>query len=756
MTEQVIIDSHPAQKAAKEGSISKLDTAIEFMWLLIIFLPPLYFNPLENQAFFFAKSLLLQFLTLILLGVVIGQWFLNVRGNSSVRLTDYVKKSPLQVAVICFGLIWIVSSVLSIMPEWSFWGSIHRSNGLITEIYWIVFFFIIAAKMRSSAQIYRALYTLIISAGIVSLIGILQFFNPQILPWFSAGGRIFSTDGNALSLSAFLAMVIPVNLALLILTSYDKSEIRSKKIFKLTGVFAILVLQICCLCLAQYSITLLIFVIGIFVFFTLIGIFLKKRLALALGIITLVSIAVTGVILLGQIISTAKPASPAGSNDPGTTIAEQIGLKTLGARTLIWEAAADIILKSPEVAFYQDNYHFLRKIIGYGPETFIVTIQTVYPTALKSVDTYGANFIAQPENHYLYLGATVGILGLISFLTIIIVFAYQSLKLLIKSTKLEIALIISAFIAAIVQYCAHMLFNPTAIDPELVFWLIMGLAAVFIKLESPLNAIAQTDQENLLKQRHIIPEDKSNIARRIISAVIIVIFVGVALGLTIRPLLADMKLQQALDLWPQDKQMALTTFAEAAKTEAFEASYYGYLGYYAYLKATSSTDSDERTRLLEVSVAAYDLADRMEPHIAYWNYMPADVFTYWAKSGVEDKWPRAIYLYESADGLFPENAVIINKLALALMLRGDYAAAKQKLVQSQEADPSWSQTSFYTGLLNIYENGPGSSAEYFISPVRNGINNIGYFMDFCRKISLYKEIVPIAEELKLYANKKAD
>jgi len=755
VTEQVIIDSHTAQNEAGERQRGWLDKVIEFMWLVIIFLIPLYFNPLEHQAFYYAKALLLQTLVLILLGVVTGQWFLNLGRKKAIGLREYCRTSPLQITVVFFGLVWIISTVLSIMTGHSFWGSVQRSNGLVTEIYWMVFFFIIAGKIDSLSQIRRALLALSISSGIVSLIGIMQFFNPHILPWFSLRWRIVATDGNALSLSAFLAMVIPVTLAMTILAACDKQEIRRKKTIKLTGSFIILILQICCLCMAQYSITILLFIIGIFIFFTLIGIFLKKKLILILGVMVLLSIATTATVLLGQLLSPAETASSAGGNDAGKTIAGQMGLRTLGDRVLIWRAAADITLKSPEVAFYHDDYRFLRKFIGYGPETFIATVQVVYPSEIKSRDTYSAEFLAQPENHYLYLGATLGILGLISFLAIIIVFVYQSLKLLVKPAKPEIILIISAFIAAVVQYCAHMLFSPTAINPELVFWLIMGLTAVFIKLESPINASVQMDRNYLLTQRHIIPEDKANIARCVISALIIVIFAGVAVGLTARPLMADITLQKGLNLWSKDKGAALNSLYEATKMEPFEASYYGYRGYYLFMKARESRNAEEKVMLLEASVAAYTLADEMEPHLAYWTYMPADVYTYWAKSGAEDKWPQAIYLYESADELFPENAMINNKLALALMLRGDYEAARQRLEQSQIYDPSWMQTSFFRGLLDIYENGQGSAAENFIYPVRQKLHDIGYFMDFCRQLTIYNEVTPVAQELKIYAGKNA-
>ena len=382
----------------------RLETAIECVWLLTIFLVPLAYDPFCLDSYYFVKSLTLVFLVCVLLGLVLAQWLLRKHEISWRDLPDKVKRSPLQVAVLVFGLIWIISTACSIMPYKSLWGNLAGSVGLLPNISWIIFFLILSQKIRSRQQVYRALYALVISSAIVCLIGIVQFF---LAPWGLLGGRVVSIDGNPLSLSGFIAMILPVTLALIVLTWYAPLS-RTRKWIRFIGLLVVFVLQMCCLALAQYSITLLLFIIGIFAFFVLAGIFLQRRATLALSIFSLLLVGIIAAVLLGQMLVPQNGVSPGESRNPSATVAEQVGLGTLPIRLQTWQCALEVITQSPEIPYLQDNLHCLRRLIGYGPETFIAMSQTRFPPAWKGTYTFGSLVISQPENHYLYLAANSG------------------------------------------------------------------------------------------------------------------------------------------------------------------------------------------------------------------------------------------------------------------------------------------------------------------------------------------------------------
>ncbi|MEI6186622.1 MAG: O-antigen ligase family protein, partial [Dehalococcoidia bacterium] len=685
---------------AKTKGPGRLDVALEVTWLLIIFLVPLYFNPLCWDSYFFCKTLLFQFLTFVLLGLAIARWLLDRHGRRDVNLIAWIKQSPLEAAAVVLGLAWVVSTMFSIMPYRSLWGTVVWRNGLGTVLCWITFFLVISRCMSSRTQVNRALYTLLISSGLVSAIGILQFLLQGIMPIAMLGGRVASTDGNPLSLSAFIAMTIPITLAVLIICSYGR-EVRYKR-FNITGLSLLLLLQFTCLVLAQYSLTILLYVIGIFTFLGLVSVFLRRNTALALSIISMLVIAIVAVALMGQLVMPGSGNSPGTAGSEDKPVAEQVGMPTLGIRTQIWQDAIEIIRNAPDIPLVKDNVHALRRLVGYGPETFMAVSQVYFPASFKSEYTSTSAILAQPENHYLYLAVTTGILGLLCFLGVIAVFFLLGFRILSRTKEREDILVISALVAAIVQYCAHVFFNPSLIVPDMVFWLMLSLMVVINKLSA--------DEQDLTASDHSRPLDTTvydgpapSRQRIWMAVIVIVLLTSTGAGLTVPSMYANMKLREGIILWGQGNDKFVESFAEAVSAEPQETYYYGQLGYRAYSGAVAVKDPVRKAGLYKVGTAAYKAGTGLEPPQAYWHYMLADTYMYSVKTGNGEKLSEALKSYERADALFPGNAVILNKWALALMLNGDYAEAGRKLAESRDADGEWIQTTYYTGLLEVYE-----------------------------------------------------
>jgi tetratricopeptide (TPR) repeat protein len=723
-----------------------LEKAIEYVWLLTIFLVPLAYDPFCLNPYYFVKSLVLVFLVCMLLGLVLAQWLLSKHEISWKSLFDKFKRSPLQVAVLVFALIWIISTACSIMPYKSLWGNLAGSVGLLPNISWIIFFLILSQKIKSRKQVYRALYALVIASAIVCLIGIVQFF---LAPWGLLGGRVLSIEGNPLSLSGFIAMVLSITLLLIILVWYSPQD-KIRKLVTFSGLLVIFALQAWCLVLAQYSITLLLFVIGIFTFFVLIGIFLQRKTTLGLSILSLLFIVLVAVALLGQMIIPENGVSPGESRTQNATVAEQVGLGTLPIRLQTWQCAVEVITQSPEIPYLQDNWHFLRPLIGYGPETFIAMSQTRFPPAWKATYTFESLVISQPENHYLYLALTLGILGLLAFLVILGIFFYKGFKYLLRSRERNSILLISAFIAAIVQYCAHVFFDPSVITAELVFWLVLALTVAEIRIHSEGEITLPKQPVDVEEEGQKAAETGPGLIKKLISMIVIMIFIAIGAGLTATPLLANTYIQSGLTLYNKDKNAAMAMYTEAARIEPRQSYYHNFVGDLAYMMAQGSSDPQEKAKLLSLSESAYYDAIRVDPVMAIWYYRLADVDVYWALNGNKDKFDDAIGLYEKADRIFPANPVILNKWALALIFKGDYQAAEQKLADSSKSDPLWIQTSFFQGLLEIYNGDKQAAADFIITPVKSDAKDIAYYINFCSTLTTYRagEIDKVSGALK--------
>lgn len=728
---------------------------MEITWLVVIFLIPVFYNPQSHKVFTLNKASLFQFLVVAMLALWLADWLLSQsryhRLNWRAAWT-----SSLHLAILIFGLLAIISTAASITPAISFWGSYYRKAGLLTLICWILFFLIVAQQMRSRTQLLRAAYALLLSSAVVSIMGVLQYYFPDVISRIlpnPVAVRISSTVGNPLFLSSFLAMVVPFNLALILHVWSRRKERKSTVI--LASLAVLLVLEFWCLLLAQYSITILLYIISLVIFILVWGIVQRKRLVMGLGLTCLIALTIIAAVLMAPLLF-EKTGSETGKpqQEGPILISEEVGLENLGGRVEYWRGAADILIKSPEVPYSNDRWHFIRRAIGYGPETFTVTFQLFFPENLKSDITNINILVDRPHNDYLYLASTMGLLGLMSFLAILAVFFYLCFRYLRRATVNMDKLFLIAMAAATIQYMADIFFNLSTITPELVFWLILAMTCVigrFIENKIPVSAElkeAYTDQRR----------GTSNVTRTrfYVSLGCVLALVIVGLIIAIRPFLADIYLEKGLKLQSTDSAQAVYALDQATRIEPEEANYWHALGAYTYYVGRHVKEQSFKTKVVATAAEDQYKAAELSRYVAYEYYSLADVCTYWAWSGATDKWSVAMSFYDKASQLFPGNAVILDKWSLALIIKGDLAEAKTKLDYAASCDSNWANTSFLHGLLLAREGKKEEAALKLTQPIIDRPANLNYFIDLCNDFKLYDMLSPLEDSLKIYAEERSD
>jgi O-antigen ligase/tetratricopeptide (TPR) repeat protein len=720
--------------------------ALEITWLAVIFLIPLFFNPLSHQAFYLNKALLLQFLVMLMLAFWTADLVLSRASHKEIKWRG-ILSSPLHLTILVFGLLAILATAVSITPAISFWGSYFRKAGLLTLLCWILFFLILAQKLRNKTQMLRAIYALLLSSGIVSVLGILQYFFPSILPNLELTGRIFSTSGNALSLSGFLAMVIPFNLALIVYAWNKRKEAYNTRI--LICLVILLALQFWCLWLAQYSITILLYIIAPVVFILLLGIVKRKKLMLSIGVFCLLALGIIAGLLMSPLISPSTNArAPETPSLESPLDTKELGLKTLDWRMQYWRSAINIVVKSPEVPFSNDRLHDFRRLIGYGPETFIITFQLFLPEDMEEHQTLMSAPLTRPHNHYLYLATTMGLLGLMSFLSMLAVFFYLCFRYLRRAKTDIYILLLTAMAAGMVQYMADVFFNPSTISPELVFWLTLSFVPVFGRLTMS-NEPEQTQAADSTRL-DISRKSYFNKTRRDISAGCVLLLIVIGFGITVRPFLADMYLHKGLNLQARYSEKAMPALDKAVRLAPGEAVYWHSLGSYEYFVACIVKEEALKTDILTLATNHLKKARELEPYVAYRYHVLADVYTYWAEAGATDKWPIALSLYDKASQLIPRNAIILNKWALALIIKGDLDEAQTKLDYSASIDPNWAETSFLSDLLLAREGKDDEAVLKLSATIQDKSANLNYFIDLCRHLMVYDMVSPLRDSLEVY------
>jgi tetratricopeptide (TPR) repeat protein len=395
-----------------------------------------------------------------------------------------------------------------------------------------------------------------------------------------------------------------------------------------------------------------------------------------------------------------------------------------------WKAAWDIITDPPDVPFSNDNLRLIRPIIGYGPETFMVTMQQTYPgDAQDRVPLFFK--LSRPHNHYLYLATTIGVLGLTAFLAILAMFFYMSFRHVFMARDELDKLLLIAALASMTGFLADCLFNPETLTGNLVFWLSLSIVPALIKLARAQSNHHDVDDREITKNHSVSGSDRT---RRRLAPFFVLLLMAIAVGITVRPFLADVYFQRGLNLNVRGSPEAVRVLEKAVKLQTSETTYLSTVGLYYYRSARLTSDESQKTKYLELSTQYYQQAKEAEPLVAYHYHILADVHSYRAVQGDAEKWSEALSLYEQASKLFPGNVLILNKWVLALIASGDLNEAREKLQRAVDIDPSWIGN-LMCGLI-IMERGDDSVQEIVYNMDVNKMNprDPFYFVPLCRYI----------------------
>ncbi len=209
---------------------------IEAGWLAAVVAVPLFFNIYSARTFEPDKITLLRSIT----GIMILAWIISVvergmsnPGDASLPLADRLRqwlKKPLVLPTLALVSVYIISTIFSISPWVSLWGSYQRLQGTYSFLSYVVIFALMAGNLQTREQVDRLVTIIIITSIPVSLYGIVQRYGLDPLPW--AGDvteRVASNMGNAIFVASYLIMVMPLTITRLIesMTAIIKEESAS-------------------------------------------------------------------------------------------------------------------------------------------------------------------------------------------------------------------------------------------------------------------------------------------------------------------------------------------------------------------------------------------------------------------------------------------------------------------------------------------------------------------------------------------------
>ena len=186
------------------------DRVIEAGWLVAAMAVPLLFNIYSSRVFEPDKLTLLRSIAL----VMCLAWVIKAleRGVTRKRVAGFFSL-PLVIPTLILVGVYLLTTLTSIVPRVSLWGSYQRLQGTYTTLSYAVIFFLTLLTLKSRRQLDRLVTAMVIVSLPVALYGIVQHFKLDPLPWVGdVTYRVASSMGNSIFVAAYLIMVVPLTL----------------------------------------------------------------------------------------------------------------------------------------------------------------------------------------------------------------------------------------------------------------------------------------------------------------------------------------------------------------------------------------------------------------------------------------------------------------------------------------------------------------------------------------------------------------
>ncbi len=396
-------------------------------------------------------------LTYGLTGIIVGAFIIKyiIKGTLPSGGMHRLMR-PFDIPILIFLVSQILSTIFSIDKHVSLYGYYSRFHGgLASTISYISLYFVFTREfMHNKKFVFKAFNASLISSLLVSLYAILQRLGIDKEIWVQdVQNRVFSTLGQPNWLAAYLSVIILISLSLYIREKDWKKELYliASLIFYIAIIFTksrsgFLGLWI------GLVILILFLSPNIKSYFTtfyknkFLNLFFNKIVVILIAFFLLSFVYGTPFSFVEPYSFTGvknklvqKPVEKTEEVKPQGPALESGGTESGAIRKIVWQGAIDIF----------KNYPFF----GSGVETFAFSYYQFRPIEHNLTSEWDFLY-NKAHNEYLNFAATTGIIGLGSYLLIIIVFILKTFYDRLKGKMAETALsfgLLSAFLSILIS-----------------------------------------------------------------------------------------------------------------------------------------------------------------------------------------------------------------------------------------------------------------------------------------------------------------
>lgn len=417
------------------------------MFNILFFVTPLIFYKNTSELFEFNKIIILYGFT----ALIVSAWAIQ-----SIRIKKFIfKKTILDLPLIIYLSIYLISSLLSIDTRTSFLGYYGRFNGgLISQICYALLYWAFVSNMTEK-QAKQSLVVSLWSIAIASILGTLEHFGifatcgMMGLGWSEScwlqdvQSRVFSTLGQPNWLAATITALMPITWYFAIFNKVNsnfKFQISNLIWFLTSTLFFVTLL------FTKSRSGLLAFGVEAIIFWGFIFLIEKNKYLKEFIFIFLSFSLLTFVFLFRPTINNQQPTTVA------APVLESGGTESGTIRKFVWLGALLVFKHYP--------------ILGTGPETFAFSFPMYKPVGHNLTSEWDFLY-NKAHNEFLNYLANTGLLGFLSYTVLII----YSLLILFKNKRFDL---LAGYIAILVTN----FFGFSVVPISLLFFLFPAIASV--------------------------------------------------------------------------------------------------------------------------------------------------------------------------------------------------------------------------------------------------------------------------------------
>lgn len=605
------------------GSIC--DKVIEYgIYAIVFFVPLLPFFYLSEPIFLSAKAVTLQALTFTTLFIFLVKIMNTYK--------DKIVKTGLELPILSFVVAVFCSTVFSINFFTSLEGLFSTHEGLYIFLSYVLVIFLISNNVKKT-QIDNIFFIMLITGGLMSIYGLFQYLTTQNLQ------RITSLFPDPNLFGGFLIMPILVGLSTLLFKKLRYTELMfiiSLMIIYLVALFltysraAFLSLIITSLFLIVYKFK---------------EVFNKK----------IVIVCLTGTMLIFIFFFIF------GNVSPKILLSRKEAIIT---RIEIWKSTLYMIREYPIIGSGLDTFGLLFP--KYKSETYVIS--------------QGGNPMLPvgPHNLILQVSHSIGIVGLFTYLWLLVTFLMKIIPLLnrvntLGDDKCRIISLLSALIGFLIvtQFSFH------SISANLYFWILIGVGTLMWR-----------DKNN----QNIKKSDRK-ISKKAIYVTYFLLLMIYILGMTIiiKPLIADYFFKKALVYAENNQQEDTVLFLQKSiKLKPTQSLYHETLSKVYGNMIRDVKEVSKKKLFLDKALREINLAISLNPFNVSYYWTKGNIYhIYYEETFDKTSLNKAIETYKKVVELDPYDAAIHYQLAIIYHVeKGMLKEALTHLKYSIKLNPS--------------------------------------------------------------------